>query len=225
MRRGVPLMVGISEIPNAGFGVFSKHDLAAGTFLGEYVGEIISQDEAERRGHLYDMRNHSCLFNFSSDLVVDADARGSRLRFLNHSKTPNCEPKFVNVAGGTRIAFFTLKKVAAQTELTFNYSYDELSSPNCASFIHRSASVAETAKEKWFRDTVTEDANEVKRSDNAASRNKRKSRPSKRNTINNAPSLTAAVAKKMDCKPPPYKSKSSQPGRHHHHCRNNGPSA
>jgi hypothetical protein len=151
------------------------------------------------------MRNHSCLFNFSSDLVVDADSRASRLRFLNHSTTPNCEPKLINVAGGTRIAFFTLKKIAAQTELTFNYSYDEMLSTNCASFIHQNASVAESAKETWFRHTVTEHGKETSKNDTATSKKKRKSRPSKLSTTTEkaSSSLKAATVKKMDTKPSP----------------------
>ena len=46
-----------SDIPEAGWGIFVRDAVPRGAFVGEYLGEVISQEEAERRGRLYDKLN------------------------------------------------------------------------------------------------------------------------------------------------------------------------
>ena len=124
MHRGTEVVIGHSEIPNAGWGCFAKRDLVKGEFLGEYVGEMISQEEADRRGQLYDIRNHSSLFMLTADVALDADRKGNVMRYINHSSTPNTTPRTITVNGDNRIGFFALQDIEAQTELTFNYGYN-----------------------------------------------------------------------------------------------------
>ncbi len=57
MKRGVRLLVGESSVEGAGLGLFTQHSLKKGDFVDEYVGEIVSQEEAERRGVVYDRQN------------------------------------------------------------------------------------------------------------------------------------------------------------------------
>lgn len=93
--------------------------------MHEYIGEVISQEEAERRGQLYDKQNLSYLFNLSSDRCVDANRRGNVTRFINHSSTPNCEVRTLFVNGDHRLGFFTTTDVAAESELFFDYRYSQ----------------------------------------------------------------------------------------------------
>ena len=54
MKRNAHLLVAESTINGAGWGLFTKYALQKGDFVHEYVGEIITQEEAERRGVIYD---------------------------------------------------------------------------------------------------------------------------------------------------------------------------
>lgn len=125
MRRQAHTLIAQSKIKAAGWGLFTKHSLKRGDFVIEYVGEQISQEEAERRGVIYDKMNMSYLFNLSSDLVIDATRKGNHSRYANHSNTPNMEPRMIHVNGGMRIGFFAKCDVDAQSELFFDYRYDD----------------------------------------------------------------------------------------------------
>lgn len=124
MRRHGHLLLAESTFQDAGWGVYTKHALKKGDFVHEYVGEVISQEEAERRGKVYDKINRSYLFNLSSDYVVDASRKGNKTKFANHSSKPNCDTRMVSVNGDIRIGLFAKYDIEAQSELFFDYRYD-----------------------------------------------------------------------------------------------------
>ena len=123
MKRGVRLLVGTSGVKEAGLGLFTQNALKKGDFVDDYVGEIVSQEEAERRGVVYDRQNMSFLFNLCSEFSIDATVKGNKTRYANHSDDPNIEPRLLRVNGDSRIGFFAIKDVAAEEELFFNYGY------------------------------------------------------------------------------------------------------
>lgn len=93
--RWVPLCIFKTE--NRGWGVKSVVHIPKGTFLTTYVGEVISDDEAEERGRDNSAQGLTYLFDLDywSDLgtsvfTVDATRCGNVSRFFNHSVSILC---------------------------------------------------------------------------------------------------------------------------------------
>ena len=101
-----------------GKGVFALRDLAAGETVIEYVGEIITWDEALRR-HPRDPSdpNHTFYFHLDDGHVIDGGVSGNSARWINHSCEPNCEAEDRD----GRIFIVALRDIAVGEELFFDY--------------------------------------------------------------------------------------------------------
>ncbi|PUE06750.1 SET domain-containing protein-lysine N-methyltransferase [Limnohabitans sp. T6-5] len=101
-----------------GKGVFALQDLAEGETIIEYVGEVISWDEAQDR-HPHDPNdpNHTFYFHVNEDRVIDALHGGNSSRWINHSCDPNCEADEDN----DRIFIKALRNIKAGEELNYDY--------------------------------------------------------------------------------------------------------
>ncbi|MEY3610319.1 MAG: hypothetical protein RJB14_41, partial [Pseudomonadota bacterium] len=101
-----------------GKGVFALQDIAEGETLIEYVGEVISWDEAQDR-HPHDPEdpNHTFYFHVNEDRVIDALYGGNSSRWINHSCAPNCEADEEN----DRIFIKAIRNIKAGEELNYDY--------------------------------------------------------------------------------------------------------
>uniref|UniRef100_H2YGL8 SET domain-containing protein n=1 Tax=Ciona savignyi TaxID=51511 RepID=H2YGL8_CIOSA len=122
-----------------GWGVRALEIIPKGSFVMEYVGEVIKNEEAERRGKRYDSEGMTYLFDLDyydseNPLTVDATRFGNISHFVNHSCSPNLQVYnvFINNVDPSlpRIALFALRTISANEELTFDYQMTGDNSPD-----------------------------------------------------------------------------------------------
>jgi hypothetical protein len=119
-----PKKVNVKPSKIHGWGTFTQENIEKNEFVMEYKGELISQEEADRRGIIYDKLNLSYLFNINNDVVVDATRKGNKAKYLNHNeKDPNCGTRIVFVNGDHKVGIFALRNIEKGEELTFDYGY------------------------------------------------------------------------------------------------------
>lgn len=127
LQRGVnkKLALGKSQLQGVGFGLFTVEPVKKGDFLVEYVGEVISINEAERRRLIHNDEDPSFLFDLNKEWVIDATRLGNKARFINHAETEadgqNCIARILLVNGEHRIAFRASRDIKIGEELFFNY--------------------------------------------------------------------------------------------------------
>ena len=117
-----PIVVGHSS--THGWGVFATTFIRKGSYVYPYLGELISQNEADRRGKIYDKLKCSFLFNLNEDQVIDATRKGNKLKYANHSqKFANMKPKVVLSHGDHCVQMYAIRDIKPGEELRFDYGY------------------------------------------------------------------------------------------------------
>lgn len=105
-----------------GLGAFAVQDIPKGTRVIEYLGEKITNAEADRRYDDESMRrHHTFLFILNERTCVDAAFDGNEARFINHSCDPNCEA----VITRGHIWIEAVKRIPAGTELVYDYQFED----------------------------------------------------------------------------------------------------
>ncbi|OJD28584.1 hypothetical protein ACJ73_00025 [Blastomyces percursus] len=132
-KLGGKYNIGVEVIKTAdrGYGVRSNRTFAPNQIIVEYTGEIVTQEECERRMRTV-YKNNECyyLMYFDQNMIIDA-TRGSIARFVNHSCEPNCKMEKWTVAGKPRMALFAGENgIMTGEELTYDYNFDPYSQKN-----------------------------------------------------------------------------------------------
>ncbi|KAF2867167.1 hypothetical protein BDV95DRAFT_185746 [Massariosphaeria phaeospora] len=129
--NGYDYGVEVLETEDRGFGVRAMRTFEPHQIIVEYAGEIITQNECERRmKQVYKKDKCYYLMSFDNKMIIDA-TRGTIARFVNHSCEPNCEMIKWTVSGEPRMALFAGSRgIMTGDELTYDYNFDPFSSKN-----------------------------------------------------------------------------------------------
>lgn len=107
-----------------GLGAFAGQHINESELISEYVGERLTEEEAEHRGRIYDDYGCSYLFKLDRETTIDATVFGAPIRFANHSNTKhNCYAKIVMVNGEYRIGLYATRYIRKGEEILFDYGY------------------------------------------------------------------------------------------------------
>ncbi|XP_037653076.1 histone-lysine N-methyltransferase EHMT1 isoform X5 [Choloepus didactylus] len=123
VQNGLRARLQLYRTQNMGWGVRSLQDIPLGTFVCEYVGELVSDSEADVReedSYLFDLDNKD-----GDVYCIDARFYGNVSRFINHHCEPNLVPVRVFVSHQDlrfpRIALFSTRPIEAGEPLGFDY--------------------------------------------------------------------------------------------------------
>ncbi|EIN14044.1 SET domain-containing protein [Punctularia strigosozonata HHB-11173 SS5] len=140
VQHGRKVALNIMKTPRKGWGVFADSKaIPAGTYIGTYAGELLTNEEGEERGRLYNKFGRTYLFDidfwylkgpdpltWESIYVYDAFHAGNFTRFINHSCDPNVVivPCYINEANIDKplLTFFALKNIKPHEEICFSYT-------------------------------------------------------------------------------------------------------
>lgn len=101
-----------------GKGVFALQPIAKGERIIEYMGEVVTWPQAQKR-HPHDPRdpNHTFFFHIDEKHVIDAAVGGNAARWINHACEPNCQAEEED----GRVFIDALRDIAPGEELFYDY--------------------------------------------------------------------------------------------------------
>ncbi|OAD62170.1 Eukaryotic translation initiation factor 2 subunit 3, Y-linked [Eufriesea mexicana] len=153
VQRGTEMKLCIFRTANGrGWGVKTLQAIKKGSFVTQYVGEVITSEEAEKRGKEYDAAGRTYLFDLDYNefeeqcpYTVDAAMYGNISHFINHSCDPNLSVYgvWINCLDPNlpKLALFATKDIRQNEEITFDYTCQ--SSKNSENSIKQDASMKE----------------------------------------------------------------------------------
>lgn len=123
IQRGVPKQTLLGDSGVHGLGLYACENIREHDFVGEYKGEIITKEEAERRGAVYEHQKLSYLFSLNATQEIDSTYFGNKVRFINHASghKANLYPRIIMVNTVHRIALYANCSVRPGEELLFDY--------------------------------------------------------------------------------------------------------
>ncbi|PQP92515.1 histone-lysine N-methyltransferase SUVR5 [Prunus yedoensis var. nudiflora] len=140
LQNGVRVKLEVFKTEKKGWAVRAGEAILRGTFVCEYIGEVLDELEANDRrnrygkdgcGYLYEVDAHindmSRLVEGQVNYVIDSTNYGNVSRFINHSCSPNLVNHQVLVESmdsqRAHIGLYANRDIALGEELTYDYRY------------------------------------------------------------------------------------------------------
>lgn len=148
-QLGMKISLEVFRTSKTGWGVRSLRSIASGSFICEYVGELLHSKEANQRTNDEYMFDIGCNYDIwkgeastipclnssgprsltmkDEDFTIDAAEYGNIGRFINHSCSPNLYTQNVlwdhDDKRVPHIMFFAAENISPLQELTYDYNY------------------------------------------------------------------------------------------------------
>ena len=108
-----------------GNGVFAIANIKKGEQVVEYKGKRRTHAEVDKDDTGDVESGHTFLFTLNDDYVIDANHKGNKARWINHSCDPNCEAVIDEHEGKNRkkdrVLIEAIRNIKPGEELTYNY--------------------------------------------------------------------------------------------------------
>ncbi|KAJ4902855.1 Histone-lysine N-methyltransferase SUVR5 [Raphanus sativus] len=138
LQNGIRTKLEVFRTESKGWGLRACEHILRGTFVCEYIGEVLDQQEASKRRTQYgedgcsyihdvdaNINDIGRLIEGESDYVIDATTNGNVSRFINHSCSPNLVTYQVVVESMesplAHIGLYASADIAAGDEITWDY--------------------------------------------------------------------------------------------------------
>ena len=150
LQRGLLVKLEVFRTENKGWAVRAAEPIPQGTFVCEYIGEVLKMkdDGAIRHVEREAKSGSSYLFEITSQIdrervqttgttayVIDATRYGNVSRFINHSCSPNLSTRLVSVESKdcqlAHIGLFANQDILMGEELAYDYGQKLLPGDGC----------------------------------------------------------------------------------------------
>ena len=125
-KRGQSKYVEVRGSEIHGRGVYAVKPIPNEEYFIEYVGNLISKKESEKRAWKQFAKAEKSgvaavyIFNLTNKWDLDGDVEWNPARLINHSCNPNSEA----VQDGKRVYLQALRDIEVDEEITFDYGFD-----------------------------------------------------------------------------------------------------
>ncbi|KAF9620203.1 hypothetical protein IFM89_010938 [Coptis chinensis] len=138
LQNGVQVKLEVFKTENKGWAVRALEAISRGTFVCEYIGEVLNNEEASKRNN--SCKDEGCSYMYKIDAhiddmsgptdgsvshMIDATRYGNVSRFINHSCSPNlvCYQVLVESMDCqlAHVGLYASRNIAVGEELGFSY--------------------------------------------------------------------------------------------------------